>query len=270
MWAKVEEILEDIRPILNSVGADAKVVDVLEGVVTLELTGAKNAAMSNPIRLREFVEGELREEIPEVSEVIFEEVEAPAAAPEVRVDVVEPPEDSDTCVFTLSVAVGGADSALYASAKDAQGNELAAALFSVPHVDSLMVKDKMIILSRNGGTWAEIVSQAKNTILGHFGVQVVDEPIGPVDEEDMRKRIEQLLETEVNPSVAAHGGFIELVDVKGPDIWVLMGGGCQGCGMAAVTLRQGVEQAIRRVAPEVRRIFDATAHDAGENPYYAS
>ena len=60
-----------------------------------------------------------------------------------------------------------------------------------------------------------------------------------------------------------------VVDVQGKDIWVRMGGGCQGCGSAAATMTQGVERLIRDAIPEVERIVDATDHQAGTNPYYA-
>ena len=80
--------------------------------------------------------------------------------------------------------------------------------------------------------------------------------------------IQNILNEELNPMVAAHGGFIEVVDVKEEDIFIHMGGGCQGCGMAAMTLRQGVETLIRQKIPRVRNIHDATDHSAGENPYY--
>jgi Fe-S cluster biogenesis protein NfuA len=75
---------------------------------------------------------------------------------------------------------------------------------------------------------------------------------------------------DINPAVAAHGGVVELIDVQRNDVFLRMGGGCQGCGMASMTLRQGVESAIRRTVPEVGAIMDTTDHAAGRNPYYAS
>ena len=73
---------------------------------------------------------------------------------------------------------------------------------------------------------------------------------------------------EINPGVAAHGGRVSLVDVQGTNVVVRMGGGCQGCGQADVTLREGVVSTLTRRIPEIGEVLDATDHAAGENPYY--
>jgi len=82
--------------------------------------------------------------------------------------------------------------------------------------------------------------------------------------------VQELLDTQINPAVASHGGHIELVDVHDDIVYIRFGGGCQGCGMVSVTLNQGVEQAIREAFPEIREIVDVTDHAAGTNPYYQS
>ncbi len=82
------------------------------------------------------------------------------------------------------------------------------------------------------------------------------------------KAIETVLRDEVNPSVAGHGGHITLLDVRGGTAYIRLEGGCQGCGMAGVTLKQGVETAIKRVAPNITSVLDVTDHAGGENPYY--
>nr|HMQ23110.1 NifU family protein [Planctomycetota bacterium] len=88
-------------------------------------------------------------------------------------------------------------------------------------------------------------------------------------EEVLRAKAERILDAEINPQIAAHGGYVTVVDVQGKDIYVRMGGGCQGCGSAAATMSQGVERMIRDALPEVERIIDATDHQAGTSPYYA-
>lgn len=80
--------------------------------------------------------------------------------------------------------------------------------------------------------------------------------------------IQNLLEFEINPKVAAHGGFFTLLDVKDNNVYVELGGGCQGCGMADVTLRQGVEQRMKEVFPDMIALIDNTDHAGGDNPYY--
>ena len=81
--------------------------------------------------------------------------------------------------------------------------------------------------------------------------------------------VQRILDDQINPQIAAHGGFVTLLDVKDETAFITMGGGCQGCGMADVTLKQGVEQAILDAVPTVRRVLDSTDHAAGTNPYYA-
>ncbi|MEQ9641668.1 MAG: NifU family protein [Alphaproteobacteria bacterium] len=81
--------------------------------------------------------------------------------------------------------------------------------------------------------------------------------------------IQKLLDERINPGVASHGGYIELLDVRQDTAYIRMGGGCQGCGAADVTLRQGVEIEIKNAVPVIERIVDVSDHDSGENPYYA-
>ncbi len=85
---------------------------------------------------------------------------------------------------------------------------------------------------------------------------------------DIAEKVTQLLEQQVNPALASHGGFAELRGVEGSRVFVLMGGGCQGCAVSAMTLRDGIERAIKENVPEVTEVVDATDHAAGENPFY--
>jgi len=80
--------------------------------------------------------------------------------------------------------------------------------------------------------------------------------------------IQQLLEERINPAVAAHGGHISLVDVQEDRAYIRLEGGCQGCGMATATLRQGVEMEILREVPSISAVLDVTDHESGANPYY--
>lgn len=80
--------------------------------------------------------------------------------------------------------------------------------------------------------------------------------------------IQNLLDFEINPMVSAHGGFFTLMDVEGNNVFVELGGGCQGCGMVDMTLRQGVEKRMREVFPDMGSLVDNTDHESGENPYH--
>ncbi len=85
---------------------------------------------------------------------------------------------------------------------------------------------------------------------------------------DVADKVQQLLEQQINPSLASHGGFAELKGVEGDKVYVTMGGGCQGCAVSAMTLRDGIARAITEAIPEVTEVIDTTDHEAGENPFY--
>jgi Fe/S biogenesis protein NfuA len=84
----------------------------------------------------------------------------------------------------------------------------------------------------------------------------------------LAQRVRDVVEHQVNPAIASHGGRAELVAVEEPVAYVRLHGGCQGCGMAAVTLHQGIEVAIRDNIPEIQQVVDVTDHASGENPYF--
>jgi len=85
---------------------------------------------------------------------------------------------------------------------------------------------------------------------------------------DEARAIQEVLETRINPSVAGHGGHISLIDVDDARAYIRMEGGCQGCGMANVTLKEGVVVEIQKVVPTIREVLDVTDHAGGSNPYY--
>ena len=82
------------------------------------------------------------------------------------------------------------------------------------------------------------------------------------------EKVRQLLEQQINPAIASHGGVASVVSVVGSTANLELGGGCQGCGLAAVTLRQGIETAVLGAIPEITEVVDVTNHDLGENPYF--
>lgn len=88
------------------------------------------------------------------------------------------------------------------------------------------------------------------------------DPLGPV--------VHEVVEQRVNPGVALHGGRVTVLDVRDGVAYVAMGGGCQGCGLAKMTLKMGVETMIKEAVPEIREVVDTTEHAAGDNPYYRS
>lgn len=95
----------------------------------------------------------------------------------------------------------------------------------------------------------------------------IDNP-NPLWHEPLARKVQEIIDTRVNPGIASHGGFVVLLDVKDDTAFVRLGGGCQGCGMADVTLKQGVEVMIKEAVPEIKQVIDTTDHAGGKNPYY--
>lgn len=94
-------------------------------------------------------------------------------------------------------------------------------------------------------------------------------PLGSeAPEGELAERVQQVLEEQINPGVAQHGGRVSLVDIREKVVYLRMGGGCQGCGLAGVTLTQGIKRALREAVPEIEGVEDVTDHSAGDNPYY--
>lgn len=81
--------------------------------------------------------------------------------------------------------------------------------------------------------------------------------------------VHAVIERQINPGIASHGGRAELIDVRGDVVYVALGGGCQGCSMASVTLKQGVERMIKQAVPSITQVVDTTDHAGGSNPYFS-
>jgi Fe/S biogenesis protein NfuA len=99
---------------------------------------------------------------------------------------------------------------------------------------------------------------------------VMDVPDAFDMSDPLAAQVQSVLVHHVNPGIASHGGRAELVGVKDDVVYVAMGGGCQGCSMAAVTLKQGIEQILKQMIPQIRAVVDATDHAHGSNPFYTS
>jgi Fe-S cluster biogenesis protein NfuA len=183
----------------------------------------------------------------------------------------EPSRTGDRCVFTVDRPVFPAESAHFTAA-NASLSPLAAEILAIPGVASAMIADNTVTVEAvHEVDWPAL--QIGNVIRRHLrsGEPVVSEKYfsGLPSEGDLKWAIRDLLDREINPAVAAHGGWVELIDVKRNAVFLRLGGGCQGCGAADVTLKQGIEKAIRALAPSVGEILDTTDHAAGRNPYYA-
>ena len=114
--------------------------------------------------------------------------------------------------------------------------------------------------------WVESLQQSgfkvENSNLAPIGSKPLEGPLAD--------RVRQVIEQYVNPGVAQHGGHVTLVEVRDKIVYLQMGGGCQGCGMASVTLSQGIERILKEQVPEIVGIEDVTNHSAGDSPYFTS
>jgi Fe/S biogenesis protein NfuA len=90
----------------------------------------------------------------------------------------------------------------------------------------------------------------------------------PLDDQAIKDKVQKILDESINPAVAGHGGFVELLEVKKNVVFLMLGGGCQGCGMVNVTLKQGIEATLRDEIPQITGVVDQTDHAGGSNPYY--
>ncbi len=95
----------------------------------------------------------------------------------------------------------------------------------------------------------------------------VDNP-NPLWRDELALAVQGVLDQDINPAVASHGGWVALLEVKDGVAYIQLGGGCQGCGMVDVTLKQGIEVRIKEAVPAIREIIDSTDHAGGKNPYF--
>jgi Fe/S biogenesis protein NfuA len=117
--------------------------------------------------------------------------------------------------------------------------------------------------------WSDDLMRGGLTVANPNRPQVVTAAAGNGElSGDVETRVAQVIDRRINPAIAQHGGRAMLDRVENDVAYVRLGGGCQGCGMATVTLDQGIESAILESVPEIRQVVDVTDHAAGENPYY--
>lgn len=116
---------------------------------------------------------------------------------------------------------------------------------------------------------AENLKGAKIDFIAETGGFDIDNPNPPFAWDDpISQQVQDVLTEQINPSVAQHGGWVGLLEVKDDTAYIELGGGCVGCGMVDVTLKQGVEVAIKASVPTITMVVDTTDHASGNNPYY--
>jgi Fe-S cluster biogenesis protein NfuA len=177
--------------------------------------------------------------------------------------------DIRICRFTVDRPVHSG-AAVFASPEEAKGNDLAERLFSIPGVSKVELDGYRVAVTQTGGEdWRQIGKRIGSAIRTFLNPPPEIAEGDRLPSEEVRRRVQQVLDEMINPGVASHGGFVELLDVQDDNVFIRMGGGCQGCGAADMTLKMGVERLIRENVPQVREVLDQTDHASGRNPYYA-
>lgn len=161
---------------------------------------------------------------------------------------------------------------------EAPGSPLAEALFALPGVREVIVSGNLVTVVKESPEAWQVAGKAVGAAIRQAlaaGVPAIADRPAPtgaarVSDDELYERVNDLFVQQVNPMVARHGGRVELIDVQESIVLLRMSGGCQGCGMASVTLRQGIEGMLNQYLPEVKGIVDITDHTSGTNPYFAS
>jgi Fe-S cluster biogenesis protein NfuA len=184
--------------------------------------------------------------------------------------------DPDACTFTVSRMVHPGGPFFFDSKDRASGSPLVERLFTLPGVSHVLVADTVVTVGKDSSVaWSALKSAIGAVIRTQLltGVPAIFEAPrnagvrGRTDAE-IRAVVQELLDREVNRSIAGHGGKISMVDFRDGKLLIAMSGGCQGCAASQVTLRQGFEVMVHRVAPEIVDIIDTTDHAAGKKPFY--
>ena len=185
----------------------------------------------------------------------------------------EPISDS-TCRFTVDRSVYPDKSFAFLSKEAAEGSPLAQRLFEIDGITRVVISHDQITINKSAqADWPVIGKSIGAAIRAHLATS--DPAVSDAtwdsapSSEEIRERVQHVLDAEINPSVAEHGGVVSLINVQDNQVFIQMGGGCQGCGQADVTLKFGIENSIRAAVAGVGDILDVTDHASGRNPYYS-
>ena len=184
--------------------------------------------------------------------------------------------DPDTCKFTVSRSLHPGGPFFFGNQQRAAGSPLGERLFALPGVTNVLIAENVVTIGKELGTsWSGLKAAIGTAIRTQLltGVPAILEMAAYANTQgrsdaELGVVIQELLDREVNRSIANHGGKISLVDVREGKLFITMSGGCQGCASSQVTLRQGFEVMVKRVAPEIEEIVDATDHAVGKQPFY--
>ena len=192
-------------------------------------------------------------------------------ADEIRI-TGEPSSGGDRCKFVVDRPLLPGQSAFFGDRESAAHSFLAADLLGHGGIDSVLIAENTVtVTAPHAVDWPALgIGQLIRRHMRSGEALVSPEYFEDLPAEgDLKWVIRDLLDRNINPALAQHGGWVELIDVQRNNVFLRLGGGCQGCGAADITLKQGIEKAIRELVPKVGEILDTTDHASGRNPYYS-
>jgi Fe-S cluster biogenesis protein NfuA len=192
--------------------------------------------------------------------------------------------DPDTCKFVVNRSVHSGGPFFFSNKKQAAGSPLSEQLFTLSGVANVLIADSVVTICKDPiASWTGLKAAIGSAIRAqlitgmpailemyiHTGTQAsILNGTQRRSDTELMTVIQVLLNKEVNPSIANHGGKILIVKISQSKLYISMSGGCQGCASSQVTLRQGFDVMLKRVAPEIEEVVDTTNHSAGKQPYY--
>jgi len=255
----VSEPVEAVKPV-----PEQKTKSITSSTVSAEPDAAEERFADAPPAPRVVIHA------PVLNENIF-----PAESEDILIKA-QPSQTGDQCMFTVNRVLMEGASWYFDSFESAAESSLAESLFSLDDVETVLVCESTVTVTRKDKTlidWKELAKEVGAAIRGSIeqgSCLIAEKIISSIPSEDViREGIQKVIDEEVNPGVAGHGGQINLLGVKGNSVTIQMGGGCQGCSAADLTLKQGIHTSFRKAVPQVGAIFDETDHTAGLNPYFS-
>lgn len=183
--------------------------------------------------------------------------------------------DDQTRKFCLTDSISAREKS-YEDSTQALQSPVASKIFGFPWTQSVIVgSDFVAVTKQEWVEWSVLEEPLKGLLEEHF-----QQSSTPIEENpEMQKKtnnldspeahiIKQLIEEQINPALSAHGGYVVLHSVEDNQVYLEMGGGCQGCAMSYQTMKEGIEGAIKQMVPTITQVVDVTNHSMGDNPFY--
>ncbi len=165
---------------------------------------------------------------------------------------------SDRTLYVGTRIINGKD--------EAGGLPLAARLIGLPGVEKLQLIGHLLVVSKTADRpWSVLGKEIESVLTSYL---ISGDALSSDDVRDqmmligrsMKEKVQYLIDAQINPGVAEHGGSVQVVDVRDDSVYLRLHGGCQGCGAADFTLKQGIETIVKRAVPEIQQIIDLTNH----------